>query len=138
MPDLKDILNEDDDLKNDDLLRYVQGELSREDQYKVEKQMNDSDFVSDAMEGLQNMRNKKSIEQYVDELNRQLHKHVESKKKRKQKRKLKEYPWITMAVIIVLGLCLLAYIVVRYYQKNRDVDPKTSTHTGLPAKPVDV
>src|SRR5687767_6494325 len=86
--------------------------------------MNDSDFVSDAMEGLQNIRSKKSIEQYVEDLNRQLHKHVETKKKRKQKRKLKEYPWITTAVIVVLGLCLLAYIVVRYYQKNKGADSK--------------
>jgi hypothetical protein len=123
VPDLKDILNEDDDLKNDDLLKYVQGDLPKDGQYKVEKQMNDSDFVSDAMEGLQGIRNKRSIEQYVDELNRQLHNQVESKKKRREKRKLKEYPWITIAVVIVLGLCLLAYVVVRYYQKHRDDAP---------------
>ena len=128
MPDLKDILNEDDDLKNDDLLKYVQGELSKEERYKVEKQMNDSDFVSDAMEGLETIRNKQSIDQYVEELNRQLHNQVATKKKRKEKRKLKEYPWITTAVVIVLGLCLLAYIVVRYYQKNKPADAKPGAY----------
>jgi hypothetical protein len=136
VPDLKDILNEDDDHRNDDLLKYVQGDLSKDDQYKVEQQMNNSDFVSDAMEGLQNIRNKRSIEQYVEELNRQLHHQVEKKKKRKEKRRLKEYPWITTAVMVVLGLCLLAYIVIRYYQKhkNDDADPAS---TSAPAKPVD-
>jgi hypothetical protein len=122
--DLNDILNEEDDLKNDDLLRYVQGDLSRDDQHKVEKQIAGSDFVSDAVEGLQGIRNKKSIEDYVDELNRQLHKQVETKKKRKEKRRLKEYPWIAIAVVIVIGLCLLAYVVIRYYQKNKSADPK--------------
>lgn len=135
MPDLKDILNEDDDLKNDDLLKYVQGDLSKDDRYKVEQQMNNSDFASDAMEGLQNIRNKKSIEQYVDELNRQLHRTVETKKKRKEKRKLKEYPWITTAVVVVLGLCLVAYLVVRYYNKHKDDDPKpATTYISSPAK----
>lgn len=124
MPDLNDILNEDDDLKNDDLLRYVQGDLSGDDQHKVEMQMAGSDFVSDAMEGLQRIRNKKSIEDYVDELNRQLHKQVETKKKRKEKRKLKEYPWIVIAVVIVIGLCLLAYAVIRHYQKNKNTGTK--------------
>lgn len=136
MPDLKDILNEDDDLQNDDLLKYVQGDLSKDEAYKVEKQMNDSDFVSDAMEGLQGIRNKKSIEQYVDELNRQLQKQVTTRKKRKEKRRLKEYPWITTAVIVVLGLCLLAYIVIRYYQKHRNDDPKPVVNISAPAKPV--
>jgi hypothetical protein len=137
VPDLKDILNDEDDLQNDDLLKYVQGDLSKDEQYKVEQQINNSDFAGDAMEGLQGIRNKKSIEQYVDELNRQLHKQVETKKKRKEKRKLKEYPWITTAVLIVLGLCLLAYFVVRYYQKHKNDDPKPAAYISTPAKPAD-
>ena len=124
MPDLKDILNDEDDLQNDDLLKYVQGDLSKDEQYKVEQQINNSDFAGDAMEGLQHIPNKKSIEQYVEELNRQLHKQVETKKKRKQKRKLKEYPWITTAILVILGLCLLAYFVVRYYQQHSNDDPQ--------------
>ena len=120
MPDLKDILNEDDDLKNDDLLKYLQGDLAKDDQHKVEKQMADSDFVSDAMEGLEHIRNKRSIEDYVDELNRQLHKQVSDKKKRKEKRKLKDNSWIIIAVVIVLALCILAYVVIK---KQRQSEP---------------
>lgn len=118
MPDLKDILNEEDDLRNDDLLKYLQNDLSKDDHHKVEKQMADSDFVSDAVEGLQGMKNKRSIEVYVDELNRQLQKHVSSKKQRKEKRKLKDQPWIIVAVIVVVGLCILAYAVIRYQQRH--------------------
>jgi hypothetical protein len=115
---LKDILNEDDDLRDEDLLKYVQENLSREEEYKVEKQIADSDFVSDAVEGLQSIQNKRSIEQYVDELNRQLRKQVSVKKRRKEKRKWKEERWIIISVVIVLLLCILAYAVVRYNHKE--------------------
>jgi hypothetical protein len=111
-------LNEEDDLRNDDLLKYLQDDLSKDDQHKVEKQIADSDFVSDAVEGLQGMKNKRSIEQYVDELNRNLQKHVSVKKQRKEKRRLKDQPWIIVAVIVVIGLCIVAYAVIKYQQKH--------------------
>jgi CHASE3 domain sensor protein len=69
------------------------------------------------MEGLQQIRNKRSIDDYVDELNRQLHKQVSAKKQRKEKRKLKDNRWIVIAVVIVLGLCILGYAMIRYYEK---------------------
>ena len=130
MPDLKDILNEEDDLRNDDLLKYMQGELSKDDEHKVEKQMADSDFVSDAVEGLQTIRNKKSIEVYVDELNRNLHKQVSSKKQRREKRKLKDQPWIVIAVVVVLALCILTYVVIRQHQKNTAEPQNNKTEQG--------
>lgn len=119
MPDLKDILNEEDNPKNDDLLKYIQGDLSKDEQYQVEKQIASSDFASDAMDGLQQIRNKKSIDDYVNELNRQLQKQVSVKKHRKEKRKLKDNQWIIVTVVVVLGLCILGYAVVRYYDKQR-------------------
>ncbi len=118
MPDLNNILNEEDDLRDDDLLKYLQGDISKDDHHKVERQMADSDFVNDAMEGLQNVRNKKSIDVYVEELNRNLKKQVSTKKKRNEKRKLKDQPWIVIAVVVVLGLCILTYAVIRYQQKS--------------------
>ncbi len=120
MANLKDILNEDDDLQNDDLLKYVQGDLSKDELLEVEKQMASSDFVNDAVEGLQNIRNKKSIDRYVDELNHHLHNHIEGKKKRKLKRQIKDQQWIYFAVIIILGICLLCYVVVKRYQDQND------------------
>jgi CHASE3 domain sensor protein len=116
--DLKDILNEEDDPRNDDLLKYIQGDLSKDEQYEVEKQIASSDFTSDAMDGLQQIRNKRSIDDYVDELNRQLQKQVSVKKQRKEKRKLKDNQWIVIAVVVVLGLCILGYAVIRYYEKH--------------------
>lgn len=124
MADLKDILNEDDELRNEDLLKYLQGELPPEDRHKLEKQMADCSFVDDAVEGLQAIGNKASIESYVEDLNRQLHKQVATKKLRKDKRRLRDNPWVVVAVVVVLGLCILGYVVVRYYQKQSDEAPR--------------
>lgn len=124
MADLKDILNEDDELRNEDLLKYLQGELPPEDRHKLEKQMADSSFVDDAVEGLQAIGNKASIESYVEDLNRQLHKQVATKKLRKDKRRLRDNPWVVVAVVVVLGLCILGYVVVRYYQKQSEEAPR--------------
>lgn len=118
MADLKDILNEADDPKNDELLKYLEGGLTPEQRHQVERQITDSDFVGDAVEGLQSIRSRKSIEDYVDELNRQLHKQVTTKKQRKDKRRLKDNPWVVVAVVLVLGLCIIGYAVIRYYQKQ--------------------
>jgi hypothetical protein len=127
VPDLNDILNEDDNLRDEDLLKYLQGDISKDDQHKVERQMADSDFVNDAMEGLQGVRNKKSIDQYVEELNRNLQKQVSAKKQRRDKRKLKDQPWIIVAVVVVLGLCILTYAVIRSYQKKTNQSSPTQT-----------
>jgi anti-sigma factor RsiW len=118
MADLKDILNNDDNLKDDDLLKYADGNLSKDELHKVEKQMVDSDFVSDAMEGLQSIRNKKNIKQYVDELNHQLHKQVSGQKQKREKRKLKDQNWIVLTVIVVVALCIIAFAVIRFYQQR--------------------
>lgn len=127
MTDLRDILNEEDDFKDDELLKYLQDSLSKDDQHKIEKQMAGSAFINDAVEGLQNIHNKKSIEQYVEDLNKQLHKQVAAKKQRKEKRKLKDQPWIVITVIVVLALCIITYAVIRYHQKNTNPLPKNNT-----------
>lgn len=128
MADLKDILNEEDDLQSDNLLKYVQGDLSKEELLQVEKQMADSDFVNDAVEGLQNIHNKKNIDQYVEELNHHLHSHIEEKKKRKLKRQIKDQQWIYLAVVIILSICIVCYVVVKRYQ-NQQNNPSAPNQT---------
>ncbi len=122
MPDIKNILQEEDALNEAQLMQYLQGTLSDEEFHAVEKQMANSDFMNDAVEGLQNFKSNKNIEQYVEQLNQQLHKQTSAKKKRKEKRKLKQQDWIALTVVIVLLLCMLGYIVVNQFQKNKKVD----------------
>ncbi len=111
--DLLNILsNSNKDIDNQKLMDYLAGKLSAEEKHEVEKLMADNDFVNDAMEGLGEVKNRKNIQEIVDQVNIDLQKKLEQKKNRKEKRRLKEYPWIYLAIIIILVLIVLAYYVI--------------------------
>ncbi|MBS1567764.1 MAG: hypothetical protein JST39_25495 [Bacteroidetes bacterium] len=112
--DLLNILsNSNKDIDNQLLMDYLAGKLSAEQRHEVEKLMADDDFTDDAMEGLQQVKNPKNIDVYVDQLNRDLRQRTEKKTRAKNKRRFKDQPWIYVAVIIVLLLLFMAWVVIR-------------------------
>lgn len=115
MTDLKDILNHDDELDSEEMLRYLQGEATEEERFAIEKQMADSSFVNEAVEGLQGFEDPSQVEEYVKQLNRQLQKHTERKVSRKKKRKLKDNNWLIIAILGILLLCVFGYLVIHFY-----------------------
>ena len=111
---LLDILsNSNKDIDNQQLMDYLSGQLSAEQRHEVERSMADSEFLNDAVEGLQRITDKKDLRAYVEELNAGMQKNLQKKKQRRLKRRLKEEPWSYLAVILVILLCIIAYIVVR-------------------------
>ncbi len=118
MDDVTNILS-DDELNDDQLMNYLKGKLSDEELHAIEKQMAGSEFVNDAVEGLQSFSADKKLNEYVQQLNKNLHEHINQKKQRKEKRKQKDFQWIIFAVIIILLLCILAYVIV-VWQKSRE------------------
>jgi hypothetical protein len=119
MEDLTNILEHSDELNEEQLRKYVSGETSAEEMHAVEKQMADSDFVNDAVEGLQAISSKQKLDDYVNQLNKNLHQHLTSKKLIKEKRRIKDLSWIIVAVIVILLLCILAYIVIRMQREKQ-------------------
>jgi hypothetical protein len=112
--DLLNILsNSNKDIDNQQLMDYLSGNLSGEPLHDVERSMADNAFLNDAVEGLQNIGNKKNLQVYVEELNAALHKSVAKKKERRLKRRLKETPWAYLAILLVITLCILAYVIIR-------------------------
>jgi hypothetical protein len=113
MEDLTNILkNNDDGLNEEKLKKYLSGSISEADRYEIEKQMADSDFVNDAMEGLQTVSDKQKLNEYVNHLNKDLRQYLAEKKQVKEKRKIKDLSWIIIAVIVILLLCILAYVII--------------------------
>lgn len=114
MPDnLKDILSHlSTEVDQETLMKYLEGRLSDEQKHELEKRMLDSDFTNDAVEGLQQIKDKRNISGLVEQLNRDLHKKLEKKKKRIEKLKFKDQPWLYIAIVIVLLLIVLSYIIV--------------------------
>lgn len=119
MTDLKDILNTDDELSDEELMKYLEGSASEEEIFAIEKQMADSSFVNDAVEGLQNFTNPVQVNEYVEQLNRQLHKYTAQKKAGKKKRRLKEQNWVVIAILAILALCVTGYLLIHFYSKHR-------------------
>jgi hypothetical protein len=110
---LKDILsNLNPDIDQETLLQYLQGKLSGQEQHELEKQIMGNDFESDALEGLQEFKNKKNIAALVDQLNADLKRRTEKKKRFRGKLKLKLDPNLILAIIIILLLITLSYFIV--------------------------
>ena len=112
MADIKNILQEEDALNEKKMMQYLQGNLPEEELHAIEKQMADSDFINDAIEGLQKFKRPQQIDQYVNQLNHQLQKQTALKKRRKEKRRLKKDEWITITIIVVLLISMLGYFVI--------------------------
>jgi hypothetical protein len=114
--DLKDILsNLNKDIEQEKLLDYLNKKLSAADAHEVEKQMADDEFMNDAVEGLENFKNKQDLTLLVDQLNRDLKRQTAKKKLKKEKRKLREQPWLYLTIVILLILIVISYVLVKKF-----------------------
>ena len=114
--DLKDILsNLNKDIEQEKLLDYLNKNLSAAEAHEVEKQMANDEFMNDAVEGLENFKNKKDVSLLVQQLNSELKKQTEKKKAKKEKRKLKEQPWLYITIVTFMLLIIIAYVVIKKY-----------------------
>ncbi len=114
--ELKDILsNLNKDIEQEKLLEYLNRKLSEEEQHKLEMQMNDDEFVSDAMDGLQELKNTGGVAHTVAQLNDGLKKQLESAKKKRRKPELVENSWIYYTIILLLLLAAIGFIVIKKF-----------------------
>ena len=118
--DLLNILsNSNKDIDNQKLMDYLAGKLSAEEHHEIERLMAENDFMNDAVEGLENIKNKKHLEKLVEQLNTDLHAKLEKKKLRKERRKLKEYPWILITLVFIIVMVVVAWYIINRLQHPR-------------------
>lgn len=98
---------------NDKLLKYLNNELSPEERHEIEKEMIDSGMMSDAVEGLQAVSNKKKLEQYQREIQSKLKQQLKKRDQRRESKKIKELPWLYISIIIIILIIIISYIVIR-------------------------
>ena len=115
MPDnLKNILSHlTTEIDQETLLLYLQGKLPAEKKHEVEKTLVENDFANDALEGLQQIRDKQRIAYTVDMLNRELKKKTERKKQRRLKLQLKDQSWLYVVIFIFIILIILSYMIIQ-------------------------
>ncbi|MEI2738481.1 MAG: hypothetical protein V9F01_06835 [Chitinophagaceae bacterium] len=109
----KDILsNLSNEVDQETLLLYLQGKLSEEKKHEVEKQLMQNEFDEDAIDGLQEFKDKEQLQYMVEMLNRDLKKKTAKKKQRREKMKIKDQPWLYISILILILLIVLCYIVI--------------------------
>ncbi len=117
MTDLKDILfDNEEQLNEEELKNYVEDNLPENDKRAFEKKMENSGFVNDAVDGLKAFKNNQNLVGYVNQLNKNLEKHLLSKKQGKEKRKIKNLSWILLSALIILLICIIGYISIHFYK----------------------
>ena len=115
----KDILSHlSTEIDQETLLLYLQGKLTAEKKHEVEKMIIDSEFDGEALEGLQEFKDKEQLSYMVDMLNRDLKKKTEKKKLRREKMKLKDQPWLYISVLIIIMLIIISYVIIHRMLKN--------------------
>ena len=112
----KDILsNLSTDVDQETLLLYLQNKLPEDKKHEIEKQLLQNEFTDDAVEGLQDFKDKEQLLYMVDMLNRDLKKKTEKKKQQKEKMKIKDQPWLYISILLLILLIVLAFIVIQKY-----------------------
>jgi hypothetical protein len=110
---LKDILSHlSNDIDQETLLLYLQDKLPEDKKHEVEKKLLENEFANDALEGLQEFRDKQQISFTVERLNKDLRKKVEKKKQRREKMNLPDQTWLYVAIVIILLLIIISYLVI--------------------------
>lgn len=112
--ELKNILsNLNKDIEQEKLLEYLNRNLPPAEQHDLEKQMNDDEFMNDAVEGLEQVENKQSIPGYIKQLNTDLRKQLDKKKVKRYKRKIPNQYWAYISIILLLLLIVVAYLIIK-------------------------
>lgn len=117
MADWNDILKNDEPLNEQELLKYIEGNPSEQERFAIEKQMTDSAFVNDAIEGLKQFEHPNQLQALKDQLNKQLKKEINKKGKRKKIRKIQDQQWLVVAILSILFLCIVGYLLIHFYSK---------------------
>ena len=100
--------------RNDLHLRKLNSELGLEpfsEKLPVE-------FIQDAAEGLNQMKDEKNLESVIQQLNKEMHQHLHHVKTKRLKRSIANLDWTYWAVIFIILLVVVSFIVIRMQLKN--------------------
>jgi len=98
--------------ENMELINYLHDKLYAEEKRKVEEMITDDLLIGDAVEGLQQLGNKDSLNEVNSSLNRMIDKKL-TKKKKKLLKPIGFPMWMTLLVIITLLAVLAGYVLIK-------------------------
>ncbi len=116
--DLLNILSNLKQVDNQKLVDYLEGKLSPEEKHEVEQMLVDADFENDALEGLEQLKNKGTLDATVARMNKELEAQLKNRRRKRRKKSISIQQWIIIAVILTLLLATLSYYIIRLLQKG--------------------
>ncbi|MEO7444937.1 MAG: hypothetical protein ABIT96_13300 [Ferruginibacter sp.] len=99
----------------DKVLGYLKQELDGEERHNLEAQSAEDPFLDDALEGLEQLEKKETVQGTVSSLNKNLHQLIQSTNKKQRGKLNYNEPWVYYTVILILLLCITAFIVVKKF-----------------------
>ncbi len=111
--EINNIQNNNKDISDKQLMAYLEQQIQHREAHELEAAMAEDPFMSDAVEGLEQLKSKKNIAAYVEQLNHDLQKQLHQKKQRKAKRKLAENPVTYFAIVFLLVICIAVYVMLK-------------------------
>lgn len=111
----KDLLDRHPDIDPGRLLAYLEDRLTDRERHEVEIRMAESDFMSEAMEGLAQVKDPGRLSPIVGELNRGLRKRIRSEVFERRRGPAGFPGWLIVATLLIVALAVLGYIVYRMY-----------------------
>lgn len=113
--ELLNILNHSNkDIDNQKIMDYLSNKLSAEEKHLLEEEMLDSELMNDAVEGLNEFKNKNNAALFAEELNRQLKKQLKKKNQRREKRRLKDMSWLYFLIAMILLIIIVSYFAIKH------------------------
>ncbi len=107
--------HEGERLSAEQLRAYLEGRLSPDEQHKVEQWLSEEGMENDALEGLGSV-SADEISESVTRIELRLRKKI-SVKRRNAATFYQEHFWLIVAVLLILLLCVLAYLVIHFSGK---------------------
>ncbi|MGN6532023.1 MAG: hypothetical protein ACTHK0_09745, partial [Ginsengibacter sp.] len=104
--------NSNKDIDNQQLMDYLSNNLSAEEKHEFERILVDSDLASDAIDGLNQFKNKKDPVAFAGQLNRNLQKQLHQKKIIKEKHRIKDMLWLYFSVLLIIIIVLITFFLI--------------------------
>lgn len=108
---LLDILKQRDDLTEQELLKYLQDDLTPEERRAVEEKLADSEMMSDAEEGLR-MADATKTSYAVNDINRKLAQQLQQQRRKRKQKPMPNLSLVIVTTFLILVLIVLAYLVI--------------------------
>lgn len=114
MTNWKDIFKKNTEISNEELLKYLDKDISEDEMHSIEQKMSDSDFENDALEGLTQFKSREKIIATTNTINQQLKKQIVKSNKRKTKRKIEDQQWLIAAILMILLFSIGGYFLIHF------------------------